>query len=173
MRPHMHKFLKSLFLATASFVLSSQSALAVCPVCTIAVAGGLGISRTLGVDDTVTSVWIGGIILSSSFWLVDWLSKKEKYKKLANIWAIAVLMYAIVLIPLYLSKIIGLPLNTLWGIDKILLGTAVGSVVFLKGIYLDKLQRRKFGKQFFKFQKVVFPVLALVLASFIFYIIAK
>jgi len=33
--------------------------------------------------------------------------------------------------PLYLSKMIGIPLNTIWGIDKVLLGIAVGSVLFL------------------------------------------
>ena len=164
-----------IFTSTLLFLhsLALRPVQAVCPVCTIAVAGGLGISRALGVDDTVTSVWIGGVVLSSSFWLVSWLSKRPKYKKLANIWIVSALMYAIVLIPLYYSKIIGLSYNTLWGVDKILLGTGVGSVVFLKGIYLDKLQRRRFGKQFFKFQKVVFPVLALTITSFIFYLITK
>lgn len=167
---------KIIIFAFTFFLLHSltlNTAQAVCPVCTVAVVGGLGISRALGVDDTVTSVWIGGLILSSSFWVTDWLSKRPKYKKLANIWVIAVLLYGIVLIPLYYAKMIGLPQNTLWGMDKILLGTAVGSLVFLKGVYLDKLERRKIGKQFFIYQRVVFPVLALTIASFIFYIITR
>jgi hypothetical protein len=169
----MKKIITFTFTLILFHFLFLRSAQAVCPVCTVAVAGGLGVSRALGVDDTVTSVWIGGLILSSSFWLTDWLSKRPKYKELANIWAISALMYGIVLIPLYYTQIIGLPQNTLWGIDKILLGTTVGSVAFLKGVYLDKLQRRRLGKQFFNYQKVVFPVSFLALTSFIFYLITK
>lgn len=146
---------------------------AVCPVCTIAVGAGLGISKTLGIDDTVTSVWIGGLILSSSLWISDWLVKREKFKKYSNSYIIAILMYAIVLTPLYYSKLIGVPFNTLWGIDKILAGTAIGSGAFLLGVYLDKRARELFGKQFFPFQKVVFPVSLLLSASLILYFVTN
>ena len=58
---------------------------AVCPVCTVAVIGGLGLSRWLGIDDAITGIWIGGLIISLSLWFTDWLYKKykkiEKYDK--------------------------------------------------------------------------------------------
>jgi len=82
-------------------------------------------------------------------------------------------MYALVLLPLYYTKTIGIWGNTFWGVDKIIFGTAAGSVAFLKGIWIDKLQRKKFGKQFFNFQKVVFPVLALVILSAVFFLITN
>src|SRR3989344_4306223 len=50
---------------------------AVCPVCTVAVVAGLGVSRTLGIDDVVTSIWIGGLILSMAFWTIDWIEKSK------------------------------------------------------------------------------------------------
>lgn len=150
------------------------SVYAVCPVCTVAVIGGLGISRALGVDDLVTSVWIGGLILSSSFWLTNWIKKsKFKYKSKNLIYFAALFMYLLVLGPLVLTKTIGQPFNTFWGVDKIVLGTAAGLGVFLAGMYLDRLARKKFGKQFFQFQKVVFPVAMLLLASLAFYLITK
>jgi hypothetical protein len=83
------------------------------------------------------------------------------------------LMYLLVLIPLKWNGSIGMPKNTLWGIDKIILGIAVGSLVFLKGVWLDKLQRKHYKKIFFPFQKVVFPVISLILASVIFWLIIK
>jgi len=43
-------------------------ALAVCPVCSIAVAGGVGLSRWLGIDDTISGIWIGGLIISLAIW---------------------------------------------------------------------------------------------------------
>ncbi|MBU2577676.1 hypothetical protein KKA69_02480 [Patescibacteria group bacterium] len=42
---------------------------AVYPVCTITVGAGLGISRWLGIDDSIPGLWIGGLILSSGLWL--------------------------------------------------------------------------------------------------------
>jgi len=49
---------------------------AVCPICTVAVGAGLGISRWIGIDDSVTGVWVGGLILSSGLWMADWVKKK-------------------------------------------------------------------------------------------------
>jgi hypothetical protein len=82
-------------------------------------------------------------------------------------------MYVFVLIPLKLGHMIGVYRNTLFGIDKIILGTIVGSVVFLIGVWADKYQRGKFSKIFFPFQKVIFPVVCLLIASLVFYIMTK
>jgi len=57
--------------------------------------------------------------------------------------------------------------------DKIMLGTAVGSAAFLAGVWADKFQRKKYKKIFFPFQKVVFPVMALIIASAGFYFLIK
>ncbi|MEK7497886.1 MAG: hypothetical protein AAB656_03135 [Patescibacteria group bacterium] len=172
----MKKKLLSLFLPLASVIyfLFPADSYAVCPVCTVAVVAGLGVSRMLGIDDSVTSIWIGGIILSSSFWFSDWLSKKEKFKKFSNIWGVSIAMYLLVLSPLYLSKTIGLPFNIIFGMDKIIFGTIVGSIAFLLGIFIDKKTREiNGGKVFFSFQKVVFPISALFISGVIMYAISK
>ena len=145
--------------------------LAVCPVCTVAVAAGLGISRLIGIDDSVTGIWIGGLILSSGLWLADWIGKrgwKIPFPKLLSV----LLMALFVIPPLYWSKMIGLPGNILWGIDKVLLGSAIGSVVFLLGVGIDKWLRTTNGsKVYIYYQKVIVPVFLLALTSFLFYLI--
>ncbi len=184
----MKKIFGFLVVLTA-FLLTPSPVLAVCPVCTVAVVAGLGISRALGIDDTVTSIWIGGLILSSAFWTIDWIEKskfKEKVfafackvkcgvtEKQSLTFYVTLAYYLLVFIPLILDHTIGKTLNTFWGVDKILLGTAIGSVVFLIGISLDKLVRKvRDGKQLFHFQKVVFPVSMLIISSLIFYILTK
>ncbi len=145
-----------------------------CPVCTVTVIAGLGISRLLGIDDLITSLWIGGFILSFSFVTINWIGKKwpklnSKYYFLPTF----ILMYLFVLIPLYLNHIIGIIRNTIWGMDKIIFGIIVGSIVFLAGAWADKYQRKKFKKIFFPFQKVVFPVLSLIITSLIFYFVGR
>lgn len=145
-----------------------------CPVCTVTVIAGLSISRLLGIDDLITSIWIGGFILSFSFVMINWIDKKwPKVHVSRYIYPFIVLMYLLVLIPLKLNSSIGLPLNQLWGIDKILLGTLVGSIAFLIGIGADKYQRLKFKKIFLPFQKVVFPVLGLIISSLVFYFLVR
>jgi len=143
-----------------------------CPVCTVTVIAGLGISRLLGIDDLITAIWIGGLILSLSFITVNWISKKwPKLKSKYYYFPTFVLMYLFVLIPLKLDGTIGIVRNTMWGVDKIILGITIGSAALLLGALADKYQRVKFKKIFFPYQKVVFPVLALVISSLVFYLI--
>ncbi|MCX6704477.1 MAG: hypothetical protein NTZ07_03490 [Candidatus Woesebacteria bacterium] len=162
----------SLLILNSSLLINT--ALAVCPVCTVAVIAGLGVSRALGIDDIVTSIWIGGLILSASFWLIDWMQKKWPKLKIVNYKLLIVAsMYLLVLIPLKLDQAIGIVLNRLWGIDKIILGVAIGSVTFLTGMWADRKVRKIKGKQLFIYQKVIFPILALIVTSLIFYFITR
>jgi hypothetical protein len=145
-----------------------------CPVCTVGVVAGLGISRLLGIDDVVSAIWIGAFILSFSFITIDWIAKKWP-RLMANYYSLPtiVVIYLFVLIPLKLDGTIGIVGNSLWGVDKVILGIIIGSLTLLLGGYADKYQRKKFGKIFFNFQRVVFPIVALIISSVIFYYITR
>ena len=145
-----------------------------CPVCTVTVVAGLGLSRVLGIDDVVISIWIGALILSLSFVTHNWIVKKwPKTKNNYVLTLIIALMYALTLVPLWLNGSIGSITNCLWGIDKVILGVAIGSVAFLVGVWADKKERKTKGKQLFPYQKVVFPIVTLLIVSIIFYFITK
>ena len=154
-----------------AFLSLAPKAQAVCPICTIAVASGLGFSRYLGIDDSVTGLWIGALILSSALWTANWLKNKPwriPHKTLFSI----VLFYLLVIPPLFWMDMIGHEANKLWGVDKILLGTAIGSLVFMIGVFLDKyLRTLNEGKVFVYFQRVICPVLLLSISSVIFFLI--
>lgn len=162
------------------FLISPTNTYAVCPVCTVAVIGGLGLSRFLGIDDAVSGVWVGGLLVSLSFWFVDWLIKKGYVKKVIkkigrniSITISYLLLFAITFIPMVETNFIGHPVNKIWGIDKLIFGTVIGTGTFLLGVYADKKERKLKGKQLFQFQRVVFPVVALVIASAILYFATK
>ncbi len=142
---------------------------AVCPVCTIAVAAGLGLSRWLGIDDLITGLWIGGLLVSLTIWTEDWLTKKKfwpvKYRWIATLLA----YYALVIIPLYFTSIIGHPLNTLLGVDKLFFGSVLGGLVFYwLGVWAYQQWKTRRGSACFPFQKVVMPLAALLALSLIF-----
>ncbi|PJE62318.1 hypothetical protein COU88_05650, partial [Candidatus Roizmanbacteria bacterium CG10_big_fil_rev_8_21_14_0_10_39_6] len=127
----------------------------------------------IGIDDSVTGIWIGGLILSSGLWLADWIGKKGwkvPHKELVSV----VLFYLFVIPSLYWAKMVGLASNTLWGVDKLILGTVVGSILFIVGVRFDKwLRTINEGKVYVYFQKVIIPVFLLTLGSFVLYLITN
>lgn len=164
--------LSSLFTLSSSLLVGSTKA--VCPVCTAAVVAGLGLSRWLGVDDAVSGVWIGGILLSSSFWFFSWIIKKyPRFDSKLNKYLTVILMYALVIVPLILTGVIGHPFNRIWGIDKLVAGITFGSASFMFGVWADKKIRKIKGSQLFTYQKVVFPVSALIIAGIVLFYLVK
>lgn len=80
----------------------------------------------------------------------------------------------LVLVPLAWMQIIGTPTNILWGIDKILVGSGVGALAFLLGVWMDRwLRTFNNGKVFIYYQKVIFPIFILTVSSFILYLITS
>lgn len=167
----MKNFLKWFGISVFGLVIAVP-AQAVCPVCTVAVAAGVGLSRYLGIDDTIAGVWIGGLTVSLIMWTINWLEgKNKKFRGSGAI--IAVSYYALIVLPLHFTSLLGHPLNTLWGIDKLLLGIVLGSVVFyLSSAWYVQIKTKR-GKPHFPFQKVVMPVVAMTLMSLIFFFITK
>ncbi|PIR07171.1 hypothetical protein COY65_01085 [Candidatus Jorgensenbacteria bacterium CG_4_10_14_0_8_um_filter_39_13] len=169
------KSLKKFFLfSSASMGLFlALPAQAVCPVCVVAVGAGLGFSRWLGIDDTISGLWIGGLVVSLIMWTNNWLVKKN-FRFKADKVLIASAFFLLVVVPLYWTGIIGHPYNTLWEIDKLILGIVLGSLGFWLGdsayFYFKKQNN---GKVYFPFQKVVMPVVPLIILSIVFYFLIK
>ncbi len=163
-----------LFVFAISF-LFAQKALAVCPICTIAVGAGVGLSRWLGIDDAITGLWVGGFIVSMITWTEGWLEKKNIHFK-GRIFVNIFVYYALIIIPLFYSGIIGNPLNTLCacGLDKLLFGIIAGSLAFWFGAsWYFHLKEKNNGHAYFPFQKVVMPILPLIILSIIYYFLTK
>ena len=156
-------------------LLPATQALAVCPVCTIAVGAGLGLSRWMGISDAVTGLWIGGLLVSLSVWTLTWLDKKNiKFRFRAFV--VTASYYLLTIFPLYYAKIIASPLNFICSClkDKLLIGIITGSAAFYFGATLyDYLKEKNNGHAHFPFEKVVMPIAPLVILSIIFYFLTK
>lgn len=164
---------KILILIFSFTLLSAKNALAVCPVCTIAVGAGIGLSRWLGIDDTITGLWVGGLTVSLIMWTINWMDKKDIQFKFKKIIIIAG-YYLIIVVPLYWTGIIGHTFNKIWGIDKLILGISIGSTVFLaSSLWYQDMKKKNNEKPYFPFQKVAMPVGFLAIFSAIFYFITK
>ena len=150
----------------------------VCPVCTIAIAGGVGFFRTWGIDDVITGLWIGSLIVSSIIWMIDYLNRKNIHFLFRKI-AIIISFYALFVIPLYYLKsngisVMGNPGNTLFGIDKILLGIILGTFFFILSVLADiGLKKLNDGKVIVYYQKVFIPIIILLIASWDIHMLLK
>ncbi len=165
-------FLLSLF---AFGLFGVKQALAVCPICTIAVTAGVGLSRWLGIDDSITGLWIGGLTVSMITWTMSWYEKKNikfKGKGILTIFG----YYLLIVVPLFFIGMIGNPLNMICacGADKLLIGIVIGSLGFWAGVeWYFHLKTKNNGHAYFPFQKVVMPVSPLIILSIIFYYLTK
>lgn len=168
----MKKYLISLGILVLPFLTIGQ-AKAFCPVCTAAVIAGLGLSRWLKIDDTISGLWIGAIIVLMIWWTISWTNKRKLIFFGKNI-LIAIAFYIIVVLPLFYYNIAGHPLNRLWGIDKLILGISIGSLFFGAGYFLHSfLKKKNKEKVFFPFQRVIIPITPLLILSFVFYFITR
>jgi len=159
-------FIGSLFFGLFSFATVN----AVCPVCTVAVGAGVGLSRWLGIDDIISGIWIGGLTVSLIIWTLSWLDKKKINFKLRWL-AISIAYYLIILLSLYIPKIAGRPSNVFCGVDKLVFGIGAGSIVFVMAVWLHNfLKKKNQDKSFFPYQKVAIPVASLIALSLIFYL---
>jgi len=149
-------------------------ATAFCPVCAAVAVVGLGVSRWLGVDDSVTGVWIGASLLMISILTIKWL--RYRFMNFKDWWQgiVFFVYYLAVLAPLWWLGKLGHPLNRLWGIDKLVLGIAIGTGVVMLAISLHRwLKSKNNGKSYFLMQRTILNLGSLILVSLIFYFLSK
>jgi hypothetical protein len=139
----------------------------VCPVCTVAVAAGVGVLREFGVNDIITGFWFGALIISSIAWMIDWLNRKNIHF-IFKPQLVIVSFIAIFIWPLYLWGIMGAANNVIFGIDKILFGSIIGGILFILAIFSNNYLKKINGdKVMINYQKILIPLVYLIVASII------
>ena len=146
---------------------------AVCPVCIIAVGAGVGILRAYGVDDLISGLWVGALLLSISLWTIDYMQRKKwTFKFFKPI--VHILYFVLTILFLYLYKIVGHPDNSLFGMDKLVMGTAIGVVIMILAVMSDvALRKQNDGRVVVYYQKVLIPLAYLISASLAMFFIIR
>ncbi|MCX5921837.1 MAG: hypothetical protein NTX86_00735 [Candidatus Dependentiae bacterium] len=169
-------FKKSLVLrifSLLSTIMSYGIAKAICPICTIATGIGVGFSRRLGIDDTITGLWVGALIASTIAWTINILTSYG-IRFIGRKPLVAFIYLLLFLWPLYYYNYIGIPGNTLCGYDKLLLGIIIGIITFTVGcLWYNSIKVSNEGHAYFPFQKVFMPVGLLIIMSILFYCITR
>jgi len=151
---------------TTYYFLLATPVNAVCPVCTVAVGGGVLLSRYLGVDDLIIGVWVGGLLVSLGLWTATYI-KKTFFK--GQKWFLVLVFWLFTYFGFKQAHLIGHPTCKIHGHDKLLSGMIFGTIAFILGFGLDYLLRRfnkkNPGKALFPYQKVISPLIFLIIAT--------
>lgn len=172
----MKKFIISVIFSVIACVAILSDAMAVCPVCTVAVGAGLEGARLLGVEDVITGIWAGGLILSLSAWTANWMHArgvKNMFWYVLNFAVYYALLASVYFVPMNHPFVVFND-KCMWGIDQFLLGAITGTVVFwLMQKWYQRIKANNGGHAQYPFQKVVMPFGGLLIVTLIFWAIIK
>lgn len=155
------------FAVAMGFLLTPSLVLAHCPLCVAGAAAGVTLTRWLGVDDSITGVWIAALLGAMSFWIFNWLLGKrikfvEKNRAMVRP-AIYILVWGTTLWSFYKFQLI-IRMSQIWGFDKLTFGMITGGTLFY---IIDSLKL----KHYFNYQKIVISLGSMTILSLLIYIL--
>ena len=167
---HLSSSLKKIFFLIITFVAfiffptSVQAFAPACAVCVVAIGSGLTISRALGIDDSLVGIWTGALLLSIAGFTGSWIKKHWPRFPAPNLISY-VLTYLLTIPFFFIFNLFG----QIWWQSNLLFGMIVGTVLLIIGLSTDKFLRtlKPEGKAFFPFQKVIVPIIFLLLGTLI------
>jgi len=136
------------------------------PICAVGIASGLGISRWLGIDDITLGLWIGALILSLSIQFNIFLDKKGKSFPY-SFWIIFLGTWGLSFLPI-LKTLTQDPFCNVFGFPRVICGSILGVLtLFLVDKANNIIINRHNKKVYFYYQRVVIPIIGLIIVSMI------
>ncbi len=142
-----------------------------CPLCVAGAAAGITLTRWIGVDDSITGIWIGAFLGASSFWLLRILGQKNKifFNRFIG-FIVYVFIFVVTLWSFYKFNLVG-KMGDVFGFDKLTFGMVVGALVFYLVDILNGFIKKKNGKSLFPYQSMVFSLSSIVFTSLGMYVL--
>ncbi len=169
-----YKILGLLLTPLLSLIAIIPMVMAHCPLCTAATIVGVGVTRSLSLDDSIVGVFVGAMIVSSALWLDNILKKKNiRGNKFLRISSIILATSVLTLLSFYYAGILG-PANTyrIFGVEKIIFGTISGAAVSFAAFFVsNEIKRKNKGKTLFNYQTMALTLGALILNALLFWMV--
>lgn len=162
------KFMHKLFTALFAFLPFGALANPACPVCTIAVGAGLDIARRLGVPDSIVGLWAGALLTLLGYWTLKFMDKKNWHFRGRD--TIVILLSVAMIGFVYMGVVDYNPTSIcgMFTMDPVLFGTICGALIFIgTGKLYQWMKNKNGGHAHFPFEKVVLPIVALAIASWL------
>jgi len=154
-------------LVPLSYLMFPPLTYAHCPLCVAGAAVGLSLSRWLGVDDSITGLWLAGLMGAVSFWSYTFLVRKIKKTNWTFLKPLVyIAIFSLTLWSFYKFNLV-ITMEKMYGLHKLTFGIVVGGIAFYLIDVVNDLIMKVHGKSLFPFQRIVFS-LGVILALSIF-----
>jgi hypothetical protein len=166
-----HLLVKTLLTTFFGFLISTPKIMAHCPLCTGATIIGVGVTRSLGLDDSIIGIFVGAMIISSALWMNNILKKKNiGGNAVLRIGSITLATFVLTILTFYYAGLFGLGNQyRIFGMEKIIFGTLSGSVVSFAAFGAsNKLKEKNNGKTLFNYQTMALTFGGLILNVLLF-----
>ncbi len=155
-----------------------------CPLCTAAVGVAAVGAKYYGIDDSIIGLFIGAFSISVGLWFGLKILKKNYIRFqmpliiiLSFVLTVIPIIYSInsnsLYMPLLLFGEAGSLFNKVYWVNKMLLGSIIGSVVTLVGYWVHVKIKEFHGRVLFPFQGMIITIVLLVLTGVIQYFVFK
>ena len=165
------KKIASGILSSLLLIATTQPALAHCPLCVAGAGVGLTLSRILGIDDSITGIWMGAFIGATAFWFQKSLGQRKKlfFKKWLGA-LIYILFLGSTIWSFYRFNLV-VRHGDIFGYDKLTFGMVLGGVMFYLMDFVNAFIKRRNGKALFPYQSIVFSLSSIIVTSLGVYIL--
>ncbi len=169
-----YKLFVFLIFFVLGIILIIPSVMAHCPLCTAATIVGVGVTRSLGWDDSIVGIFVGAMIVSSALWLNNILKKRNiGGNAFLRIGSLTLATFVLTILSFYYAGIFG-PANTyrIFGMEKIIFGTISGSIVsFAAFLASNEIKKKNNEKILFSYQTMILTFSGLILNALIFWMV--
>jgi hypothetical protein len=139
-----------------------------CPLCVAGAGVGLSLSRVLGIDDSITGVWLAAFLGAMSLWISNLI--KKKYIPLQRE-IIYIGVFVTTIISFYRFGLINEHNGLIYNIPKLTFGILTGGTFFYLVDRVNDSIKRTREKVLFPYQPIVFSFSAMVVLSIAIYIL--
>jgi len=126
-----------------------------CPLCVAGAGVGLTLSRLLGIDDSITGVWLGAFLGAMAFWTQRLLASKNKNFS-STFFGIFIYLgiFAATIWSFYKYNLI-LKHGDIFGLDKLTFGMVIGGSLFYIVDIVNGIIIMRHGRSLFPYQRLV------------------
>ena len=173
---HRYKMLGLFLIPLLSLIVILPGVMAMCPLCTAGTIIGVGVTRSLGWDDSIVGLFVGAMIVSTALWLNNIVKKSNiGGNAFLRIGSITVATFVLTVLSFYYTGIFG-PANTyrIFGMEKIIFGSISGAVVSFATFFAsNEIKRRNGERVLFHYQSMVLTFGALILNALLFWVVFR
>ena len=173
---HRYKMLGLFLIPLLSLIVILPGVMAMCPLCTAGTIIGVGVTRSLGWDDSIVGLFVGAMIVSTALWINNIMKKRNiGGNAFLRIGSITVATFVLTVLSFYYTGIFG-PANTyrIFGMEKIIFGSISGAVVSFAAFFASNEIKRRNGKRvLFHYQSMVLTFGALILNALLFWVVFR